>query len=155
MSIEIRALGNADRRRVAEALRERWGSDVVVAHGDLYRAAELEGFLAEDDDRLLGVLTFVREGEAVEIVTLDAFERRRGVGTMLVDAARGLGASRLWLITTNDNESAQRFYEAVGFRLVAVHQGAVERSRALKPEIPLTGEGGRPMTDELEYELVP
>lgn len=45
MSIEIRALGNADRRRVAEALRERWGSDVVVAHWDLYRAAELEGEL--------------------------------------------------------------------------------------------------------------
>jgi hypothetical protein len=58
----------------------------------------------------------------------------------------------VWLITTNDNVSAQRFYVAVGFELAAVHEGAVERSRELKPEIPLTGQTGTPIRDELEYE---
>jgi hypothetical protein len=78
----------------------------------------------------------------------------RGRGT-LIDSVKGLGHERLWLITTNDNSRAQRFYERVGFRLVGVHQGAVERSRELKPEIPLVSADGTPIRDELEYEFRP
>lgn len=41
--------------------------------------------------------------------------------------------------------------------LVAVHRNALERSRALKPEIPLVGQHGIPLRDEieLEYRLPP
>lgn len=87
--------------------------------------------------------------------TIHAFEEGRGVGTALIGAVKELGARRLWLITTNDNVHAQRFYERQGFRLVAVDQGAVDRSRLAKPEIPLLGVGGVEIHDELEYELRP
>jgi RimJ/RimL family protein N-acetyltransferase len=73
----------------------------------------------------------------------------------LIDAAKALGARRLWLITTNDNARAQRFYERHGFRLAAVHEGALVRSRELKPEIPLVSADGTPIRDELEYEFRP
>ena len=44
-----------------------------------------------------------------------------------------------------------RFYQRRRFRLVALHAGAVDRSRAtLKPEIPEVGEHGIPLRDELE-----
>jgi ribosomal protein S18 acetylase RimI-like enzyme len=66
---------------------------------------------------------------------------------------RSLDHRRLWLVTTNDNLRAQRFYERAGFRLVEVREGEIERSRRLKPEIPLLGEGGVPIRDELEYEF--
>jgi hypothetical protein len=36
-----------------------------------------------------------------------------------------------------------------------VHRGAVERSRELKPEIPLVSNDGTPIRDELEYEFRP
>jgi hypothetical protein len=36
--------------------------------------------------------------------------------------------------------------------LVAIHENALEQSRRLKPEIPLTGLEGRPIRDELEFE---
>ena len=70
--------------------------------------------------------------------------RRRqwdGVGTALIAAARRVaeasGARRLWLITTNDNVDALRFYQRRGFRLARVDAGAVDRSRAaLKPAHP-------------------
>jgi hypothetical protein len=79
-----------------------------------------------------------------------------GVGSALVeavaDAARATGCTRLWLITTNDNERAQGWYRRRGFVLVAIREGAVERSRTLKPEIPLVGAGGIPIRDELEFE---
>jgi hypothetical protein len=54
--------------------------------------------------------------------------------------ARAAGCTRLWLITTNDNVDALRFYQRRGFRLAALHAGAVDDSRArLKPEIPEAG----------------
>ncbi len=61
----------------------------------------------------------------------------------------------MWLVTTNELVGAQRFYERAGFRLVAVREGAVERSRRLKPEIPEVAEDGTPIRDELEYEYRP
>jgi GNAT superfamily N-acetyltransferase len=153
--IDVRPLREDERGWVLSTIRERWGSEIVVAHGVEYEPALLPGFVAEDENGPIGLLTFVLDGDACEIVTIDAFDEGRGIGTALIEAAKGLGARRLWLITTNDNDRAQRFYERRGFRLVAVHQGAVDRSRSAKPEIPLLGVGGVEIHDELEYELRP
>jgi ribosomal protein S18 acetylase RimI-like enzyme len=91
------------------------------------------------------------------VVTIDAFPEGAGAGTALLDAAaraaRDAGCGRVWLITTNDNLRALRFYQRRGFRLVAVHPDALERSRELKPSIPETGLDGIPLRDELELEL--
>jgi ribosomal protein S18 acetylase RimI-like enzyme len=152
--VRVRPLRDDERgwvRREAEAL---WGARIVVAHGVVHEPESLEGFVAEGDGRPVGLLTYVARDDACEIVTIDAFERGRGIGTALVDAAKALGHRRLWLITTNDNIRAQRFYERAGFRLVAVREGEVERSRRLKPQIPALGEGGVPIRDELEYEFM-
>jgi hypothetical protein len=65
-----------------------------------------------------------------------------------------VGCTRLWLITTNDNLHALRFYQKRGFMLVAVHRNAVEQSRKLKPEIPLYGKDGIPIRDEIELEML-
>jgi len=92
-------------------IRERWSSEIVVAHGVVYEPALLPGFVAEEEGDPVGLLTCVLEGDACEIVTIDAFEEGRGVGSALIGAVKGLGARRLWLITTNDNVHAQRFYE--------------------------------------------
>jgi hypothetical protein len=60
---------------------------------------------------------------------------------------------RAWLVTTNDNMRALRFYQRLGWELVAVHRGAVDRAReTLKPEIPRVGNDGIPLRDEIELE---
>jgi GNAT superfamily N-acetyltransferase len=96
------------------------------------------------------------DGGACEIVTIDSLIER-GIGTALVeavtDAARAAGCGRLWLVTTNDNLPALRFYQKRRFALVAVHREAVAEARKLKPEIPLVGLDGIPIRDELELEL--
>lgn len=152
--IAVRALRQDERAWVQRVVLERWGAETAVAHGVVFRPADLPGFVAEDADRPAGLLTYHVDGDACEIVTIDAFEERRGVGAALVGAVRALGHRRLWLITTNDNVGAQRFYERLGFRLAAVHVGAVARSREVKPEIPLLAPDGTPIADELEYELL-
>ena len=70
--------------------------------------------------------------------------------------ARAAGCGRLWLVTTNDNTDALRWYQRRGFVLVGAHPGAVTEARAeLKPTIPLEGEHGIEIRDELELELPP
>jgi ribosomal protein S18 acetylase RimI-like enzyme len=155
MTVAVRPLRPDERDWVRGVVDDRWGSETVVAHGVVFSPAELPGFVAEEDGRPVGLLTYRVWDDDCEVVTIDAFETRRGVGTALIEALADLGYRRLWLITTNDNTGAQRFYERLGFRLVAVHQGAVSRSRVLKPEIPLLSDDGTPIADELEYERRP
>ena len=62
---------------------------------------------------------------------------------------------RVWLVTSNDNLRALRFYQRHGFRLVAVHVGAVDSARTRKPGRPRVGlDGGIPVHDEIELAWV-
>ena len=70
---------------------------------------------------------------------------------VVADAARE-GAKRLWLVTTNDNLDALRFYQRRGWRLSAVYPGSVVESRKIKPSIPEIGAYGIPIRDEIELE---
>jgi len=59
----------------------------------------------------------------------------------------------MWLITTNDNTRALRFYQKRGFHLVAVYPNSLNESRRLKPQIPIIGIDGIPLRDEIELEI--
>jgi ribosomal protein S18 acetylase RimI-like enzyme len=135
-----------------------WGSDVVAVHGTLFRPAELGGFIAERAGRVAGLVTFDVAGDMLEIVTLNAIDRRAGIGTMLIDAvvkaARRRGCREVRLTTTNDNIDALRFYQRRGFRLAELRPGAVDRARREKPEIPRTGDYGIPLRDEIDLMLL-
>ncbi len=152
----VRPFRDGDREWVRETLRELWG-ETVVSRGVVHDPTALPGFVAEEGGGRIGVLTYRIDGADCEVVTIDAFPAGAGAGTALLDAAgraaRDAGCGRLWLITTNDNLRALRFYQRRGFRLVAVHPDALERSRELKPSIPEIGLDGIPLRDELELEL--
>ena len=158
MVITIRAVDDHDRPWVAEFLRTHFGSTRVVTRGRLHEADRLPGLVAEEDGTPGGLLTYHVVDREFEVVTLHAAPPGRGVGTRLLDEARTkarvLGCRRLWLITTNDNEPAIKFYQERGMTLVAVHRDAIRESRRLKPEIPLTGVGGRLIEDEIEFEYL-
>jgi ribosomal protein S18 acetylase RimI-like enzyme len=156
-ALATRPLVDADRVWAEAFLVERWGSARIAAHGVLFRPAQLDGFVAELDGERVGLATYAIDGDACELVTIDAVREGAGVGTALVesvaDAGRAAACARLVVTTTNENERAQAWYARRGFALVAVHAGAVDRSRAtLKPEIPLADDRGVPIRDELEYE---
>jgi N-acetylglutamate synthase-like GNAT family acetyltransferase len=106
----------------------------------------------------VGLVTYrLAEGEC-ELVTINSQRPGAGIGSALLEAVKEAaqkgGCRRLWLITTNDNLEALRFYQLRGFALVAVHRNALEASRRLKPQIPKVGQHGIPLRDELELELV-
>jgi ribosomal protein S18 acetylase RimI-like enzyme len=154
---DLRAIEPADRPGVEEFLRRQWGSDRMVCHGVLFYPATLAGFGAFDEGVLVGLATYEMRSDECEIVTLNSTRRGEGVGTKLVAAvvetARAKRLRRVCLITTNDNLNALRFYQKRGFVLSAVRLNAMEEYRRLKPEIPLLGQQGIPLRDELELEL--
>jgi ribosomal protein S18 acetylase RimI-like enzyme len=155
--MRVRTVDERDRPAV-EPFLARWHSARVARLGALERPIEHPALLAEADGRLLGVLTYVVDGARCEVLTLHVDEPRRGAGSALLAEARRIaaeaGCTTLWLITTNDNVDALRFYQRRGFRLAALHPGAVDESRArIKPEIPELGDHGIPLRDELELEL--
>ena len=156
--MRIRPRAESDRPAV-EPFLARWHSARVARLGALVRPIEHPALLAEENDgRLLGVLTYAIDGARCEVLTLHADERWRGVGSALIAAvseiAAEAGCTTLWLITTNDNVDALRFYQRRGFRLAALHPGSVDESRArLKSEIPEVGDYGIPLRDEIVLEL--
>jgi len=107
---------------------------------------------------LIGFACYHIEGDTCELVTLDSMREGIGVGSALIAvvaaAAQSAGCKRLWLITTNDNLHALGFYQKRGFVLVAVHRNAMQVTRQLKPLIPLIGDNGIPLRDEIELEIM-
>jgi GNAT superfamily N-acetyltransferase len=157
--LRVRQRDESDRAEVERFLAERHSLHVARL-GRIEDPLDHSALVAERDGTLAGVLTYVLDGDDCEILTLHAAERFTGTGTALVQAVERLaadaGCHRLWLITTNDNVDALRFYQRRGFRLAALHRGAVDDSRTrLKPEIPRIGEHGIELRDELELEKVP
>mgnify|MGYP006309851483 CR=1 FL=1 len=148
---------NAERSWVLDVVRN-WGADFIVTRGRKVYPAGLDGFYAAtpSGDRI-GLITCEMVGNQCEIITLDAFKKFCGVGTALLESVRrkavDMKCMRLWLITTNDNLEAMRFYQRRGFTIAALHSGSILKSREIKPSIPEIGLHGIPLRDEIEFEM--
>lgn len=158
MNYSILPVTEADKDWVLEVVRG-WGADFVITRGRKVYPMEIEGFYAVDDSgKKVGLVTFEIIGDQCEMVTLDAFEKFSGVGTALAERVRQTaatrGCKRLWLITTNDNLDAIRFYQRRGFTIAAIHVNALAESRGIKPSIPEIGQYGIPLRDEIEFEMI-
>jgi GNAT superfamily N-acetyltransferase len=158
MSIVLRPIEDTDAATLAAMWREHYGAPVVVSRGRLIDPLTLPGYVACDGATVPGVVTYRVDGDSAEVVTLDSLSDGRGIGTALlervVQEARELGLKRLWLITSNDNISALRFYQKRGWDMVALHRHAIELARNIKPEIPETGNHGIPIRHEIEFEFL-
>jgi GNAT superfamily N-acetyltransferase len=156
--ITILPINAADHKWVAQFMHEQWGSDKAISRGVVHYPQNLPGFVAMNDGEKVGLVTYNILDESCEIVTINSIHPSSGVGAALIEAVRNIaiksGCKRLWLITTNDNMNALRFYQKRGFTLVAVHRDALEHSRKLKPEISLIGNDGIPLRDEIELEMM-
>ncbi len=152
----IRPLTGADQAWVERFATEHWGADLMVVHGQVFYISRLPGFVAEFNGAAAGLVTYHITEDQCEITSLDSLREGLGIGSALIKAvemvAREQGCQRMFLVTTNDNINALRFYQRRGFTLAALRSGAVTDSRKIKPEIPLIGDHGIPIRDEIELE---
>ena len=156
--IRLRPVYASDRPWVVRLLEEHWHSSRIVTRGGVHEADRLPGFVAEVEGQSVGLVTYHTDAGECEVVSLNSLRAGLGVGSALLgaarEAARVAGCRRVWLITTNDNLDSLRFYQKRGWRLVAIHRGAVDEARRLKPQIPRTGKDGIPLHDEIELEVL-
>jgi GNAT superfamily N-acetyltransferase len=134
---------------------EHWGGEEMIVHDQIFRPEQLDGFVTED---WTGVVTYIIHEDQCEILSLDRLQQGLGIGTALIHAvvneAQGRKCRRLFLSTTNDNLRALGFYQKRGFELAGLRRGAVNESRKIKPGIPLVGQNGIALRDEIELEML-
>jgi ribosomal protein S18 acetylase RimI-like enzyme len=155
--VEIRLGTPADDDYVRRSLTEAFGATEVACHDELIDAAVLPAGIAWQDGEPVGLLTYRADADGGwEIVSIAADRAGVGAGGALIDWVRGraaqAGATRIWLITTNHNTHALRFYQRRGFDLVRLDRGAADRARKLKPGIPAQLDGIQ-IRHELELEI--
>jgi ribosomal protein S18 acetylase RimI-like enzyme len=144
---------------VIQLLSDNWGSDFMVTKGQIHHYKDLDGYVAIENGKIVGVLTFRIFDDEVEIISLDSFKKNTGVGTALLqkvaEFVKQNSIKRLWLITTNDNLNALRFYQKRNWSITALHKDAVTKARKIKPTISITGYYDIPLRHEIELEYEP
>ncbi len=155
--IEVRAARAVDRDWIRRVVEQRWSGPILVSRGRVHQVDRLEAYIAWDGEERVGLVTYRHDASTLEILTLDSLHPGRGIGTALLEAVEGFARQanlrRLFLVTTNDKVESLSFYLRRGLRLVAVHRDALVEARRLKPSIPIVGEHGLRLLDELEFEL--
>jgi ribosomal protein S18 acetylase RimI-like enzyme len=155
--IRVRPVECGDRPWILQRLKDAFGDATVARKGTSIDASVLPSFVATEDGRPVGLLTYEAVHGECEVVAIISVEEGRGIGRALMDAARdyamSAGNRRLWLVTTNDNTRAIRFYQRWGMDLCAFYRHGARRSREVKPSLPERGADGVPLDHELEFEL--
>lgn len=153
----IREANNTDKKWIVDYITQEWGSGKIVSKGKLYYVKQLKSFVAVEDNDYIGLITYRIEHGECEIISLNSLKENKGIGTALMNSLisklKEDRIKRVWLITTNNNFSALRFYQKKGFFIKAVYINALETSRKIKPQIPLVDDDGIPIRDEIELEL--
>lgn len=156
--ISIHRITAADIPRLRQFWEKQWSGDFVLAHGTTFHPENVSGFIALDDNEWIGLITYTFLETDCEIVSVDSLRENMGIGASLVEKvveeARANQCRRVHLTTTNDNLRALGFYQKRGFKLLALRPGVMEETRKLKPGIPLTGENGIPIQDEIDLEMI-
>ncbi|TYO72535.1 GNAT family N-acetyltransferase [Rossellomorea marisflavi] len=140
------------KERVGFFLRHWGGTEMVISTG-IHDCVNLDGFACLEDNKILGLITFVYGNQECEIISLDSLREGVGIGSFLLrrveEEAVINGCLSLSVITTNDNLNALGFYQRRGFQLIDLKCNAVETARIHKPSIPYIAENGIPIRDEI------
>jgi ribosomal protein S18 acetylase RimI-like enzyme len=153
--LTIRPSTPADRPRITELARHFWGELRVKSFGRSYQVDALPAYVACDEDEIVGIASYAREGDATNLVMLCVLPRWQGRGAArnliaaIVNLTRAENASRVIVSTSNDDLPALGLYQRLRFTITGIlvgkileHHGGVEH-----------GFAGIPVRDEIQLEL--
>jgi len=158
VNFNVSPITDACRAIVNARIAENWAGPYMVSRGVLHDTRTHKGFVAMAFEEVIGYILYNIGGENLEITMLESLSPKQGIGSALIQAvksvAKDANCKYLWLITTNDNTPAIRYYQRYGFSLTAVHINSMETARKLKPGIPLNGIDDIPIKHEFEFEIL-
>lgn len=141
--------------KIIEFFKLHWGSSEMAISSGIYDCSALDGFaVLNEEEKIIGLIAYIIKETECEIISLDSTKEGKGIGTSLVQEVEYLAKKKnckiIKLITTNDNLLALKFYQKRGFFMSRIIHNAVVEARKVKPGIPLIGNDGIPIRDEIE-----
>jgi GNAT superfamily N-acetyltransferase len=128
----------------------------MISKGKKHHFQDLDSVIAWVDGVRVGAATYRLDIDECELMSINSTVEGLGIGGNLINTVeqtvKQSGISRIWLITSNDNLDALRFYQRRGYRISAVYPNAIDEARKLKPTIPQVGYYDIPIHDEIELE---
>jgi len=98
-----------DNKAVSEIIKG-WGSDILVSRGKSHKAYNLDGILAYENGKIIGLGLYCIENKECEIALLETFVQNKGIGTIIIKRIKEIAeknkCKRIWLVTTNSNINA-------------------------------------------------
>jgi len=154
---QFRDKKSADDFWISGIATKLWGSIEIISKNHTYNILNLPTIVGIVDGKPTGFISYAKEGNSCEIVALYSALEKQGLGTALIDRVKDEAiknkSRNIWLMTTNDNTKALRFYQKRGFVISAIRTNVIEEQRKVKP-IPLLGNDGIPIRDEIELSIL-
>ena len=102
------------------------------------------------------MITYKEYKDYIEIVSLNSDIHNQGIGSSLIkkveELAKQKNYKRIIVVTTNDNINALDFYQKRGYNIIKTYYNSMDEVRKIKPSVPLIGENGIPLNDEIELQ---
>lgn len=153
---KIERISNKTRNLVNQFFIDNWFSTDMSIRGEIIDGTKLDGFLLQENETIIGLVTYTFFEDICEIVSLDSKRENIGIGSALLKEIEKIAidnqCKKMRLVTTNDNMRALQFYQKRGYCLTKLYPNAMEEVRKQKPSVPLIGENGIPLRDEIELE---
>jgi len=155
ITYQICPVDDALREKLQPILDETWGSPLLAVNGKLWDSRTMPGYAAVSGDEVLGYLLYEFHSDECEIMVLESVAQNIGIASALIEqvkqSAKLSGVNKVIVQTSNDNTHAFRLYQRRGFTIREIRLGAMDVARQLKPSIPLVGEDGILLRDEIEF----
>ena len=153
---KIEKISNETRDLVNQFFIDNWFSTDMCVRGKIIDGTQLDGFLLQEENKIIGLVTYTFWGDVCEIVSLDSKKENIGIGSTLLKEVERVAidnnCKKMRLITTNDSMRALQFYQKRGYCLTKLYPNAMEEVRRVKPNVPELGDNDIPLRDEIELE---
>ena len=102
----IERISEKTRNLVNQFFMDNWFSTDMSIRGEIIDGTKLDGFLLQEENKVIGLITYTFFGDICEIVSLDSKKENIGIGSALVKelekVAKNNNCKKMRLITTND-----------------------------------------------------
>ncbi|GAE90167.1 hypothetical protein [Acetivibrio straminisolvens] len=75
----IKQIDDDYRKEVVKLAIENWSSSIIVSKGKVHSFEDLPGFIALENCRIIGIITYSITDDSCEIASLDSLVENRGV----------------------------------------------------------------------------